>query len=198
MPDGAAPTRKRRQRHFNAAKMLPPQFILSVFYQSVNCHVLILSGNMPDMIVATAANILPQTRSVLMQAAQPVIATVVHKLGGREALGTDVFSEADLARAVHNRFRLKVLRHVVRAGFSPQEIERFVIPARTLSSSKNQEGAVDHRGIRPRREAHSHSGLGGGCIRRRAEGQPVASRKLGSSRWKVAARTCSDRTPVRD
>jgi putative toxin-antitoxin system antitoxin component (TIGR02293 family) len=58
--------------------------------------------------------------------------------GGRAALGADVFSEADLARVVQNRFRLKVLKHAARAGFSPQEIERFVIPARTLSHRRTR------------------------------------------------------------
>jgi putative toxin-antitoxin system antitoxin component (TIGR02293 family) len=62
---------------------------------------------------------------------QPVIEKVFHKLGGRRALGTDVFSDADLARVVHHRIDLKVLSHLLRAGFSKQEIHTFVIPART-------------------------------------------------------------------
>lgn len=73
-----------------------------------------------------------------MPSPQPVLGAVFQKLGGREALGTDVFSEADLARVVHGRFRLKVLKYVVHAGFSQQEIERFVIPARTLSHRKTK------------------------------------------------------------
>lgn len=73
-----------------------------------------------------------------MPTLQPIIESVFQKLGGRDALGTDVFSEADLARAVHGRFRLKVLKHVLHAGFSQQEIERFVIPARTLSHRKTK------------------------------------------------------------
>jgi len=73
-----------------------------------------------------------------MQAPQPVIAMVFHKLGGRAALGTDVFSEADLARVVHHGIRLKVLRHVLDAGFSQQEIERYIIPARTLTHRKTK------------------------------------------------------------
>jgi putative toxin-antitoxin system antitoxin component (TIGR02293 family) len=62
---------------------------------------------------------------------QPVIANVFHKLGGRSALGMDVFSDADLARVVHRGIHLKVLDHLGRAGFSKQEIHTFVIPART-------------------------------------------------------------------
>src|SRR4051812_19648526 len=62
---------------------------------------------------------------------QPVIERVFHKLGGRAALGTHVSSEADLARVALRGIRLRVLDHVVRAGFSKQEIERFIIPART-------------------------------------------------------------------
>jgi putative toxin-antitoxin system antitoxin component (TIGR02293 family) len=67
---------------------------------------------------------------------QPVIDRVFHKLGGRQALGTRVSSEADLARIVHSGIRLRVLDHVERAGFSKQEIERFIIPARTWRHRK--------------------------------------------------------------
>ena len=73
-----------------------------------------------------------------MRSPQPVIKMVFHKLGGRSALGTDVSSEADLARIVHHGIRLGVLRHVVRAGFSKQEIERFIIPARILSHRRTR------------------------------------------------------------
>jgi putative toxin-antitoxin system antitoxin component (TIGR02293 family) len=62
---------------------------------------------------------------------QPIVERVFHKLGGRQGLGTEVTSEADLARIVHNGIRLRVLDHIKRAGFSKQEIERFIIPART-------------------------------------------------------------------
>jgi len=67
-----------------------------------------------------------------MAAHQPVVERVFHKLGGRSALGTDVFSDADLARLVHRRIHPKVLSHLARAGFSKQEIHSFIIPARTL------------------------------------------------------------------
>ena len=69
---------------------------------------------------------------------QPVIERVFRKLGGRQALGTEVSSEADLARIVHRGIRLAVLGHVVRAGFSKQEIERFIIPARTWRHRKTK------------------------------------------------------------
>jgi putative toxin-antitoxin system antitoxin component (TIGR02293 family) len=69
---------------------------------------------------------------------QPVIETVFRKLGGREVLGTEVSSEADLARIVVHGIRLTVLGYVQRAGFSKQEIERFIIPARTLRHRKSR------------------------------------------------------------
>jgi putative toxin-antitoxin system antitoxin component (TIGR02293 family) len=47
-------------------------------------------------------------------------------------LGSQVSSDADLARVVDQGMRVSVLRHVGVAGFSKQEIEHFVIPARTL------------------------------------------------------------------
>jgi putative toxin-antitoxin system antitoxin component (TIGR02293 family) len=63
---------------------------------------------------------------------RPVIERVFHKLGGRQVLGTQISSEADLARVVHLGIRLGVLNHIERAGFSKQEIEQLIIPARTL------------------------------------------------------------------
>lgn len=68
----------------------------------------------------------------LMSAHQPVIEKVFQKLGGRGALGTNVSSDADLARVVRRRIHAKVLSHLMRAGFSKQEIHAFIIPARTL------------------------------------------------------------------
>jgi putative toxin-antitoxin system antitoxin component (TIGR02293 family) len=68
----------------------------------------------------------------------PVVESVFRKLGGRSILGADVSSEADLARAVYHGFRLTVLGHVERAGFSKQEIEHFIIPARTLRHRKTK------------------------------------------------------------
>ena len=67
---------------------------------------------------------------------QPVIEKVFRKLGGQQALRANVSSEADLARVVDRGIRLAVLTHVARAGFSKQEIEHFIIPARTLRHRK--------------------------------------------------------------
>jgi putative toxin-antitoxin system antitoxin component (TIGR02293 family) len=66
-----------------------------------------------------------------MPTPQPVLETVIRKLGGRQALGQEVTSEADLARVVSRRIPLKALMHIKRSGFSDREIERFIIPART-------------------------------------------------------------------
>ncbi len=66
------------------------------------------------------------------------IESVFRKLGGRQALGTDIASEADLARVVSRGMRLGVLGHVEKAGFSRQEIERFIIPARTWRHRKTR------------------------------------------------------------
>ena len=65
-----------------------------------------------------------------------VIERVFRKLGGHQALGANVASQADLARVVRRGIRLAVLSHVQKAGFSKQEIERFVIPARTWRHRK--------------------------------------------------------------
>jgi putative toxin-antitoxin system antitoxin component (TIGR02293 family) len=67
---------------------------------------------------------------------KPVVERVFRKLGGQRALGADISSEADLARIVDRGIRLTVLKHVARAGFSKQEIERLIIPARTLRHRK--------------------------------------------------------------
>jgi putative toxin-antitoxin system antitoxin component (TIGR02293 family) len=73
-----------------------------------------------------------------MSVPHPVVERVFRKLGGRSAVGADVVSEADLARLVGHGIRLSVLGHVERAGFSKQEIERFIIPARTLRHRKSR------------------------------------------------------------
>ena len=73
---------------------------------------------------------------VLPATPEPLVARVVRKLGGQRELGTEVSSEADLARVVHHGIGLSVLGHVERAGFSKQEIEHFIIPARTLRHRK--------------------------------------------------------------
>jgi len=73
-----------------------------------------------------------------MSAPHPVVERVFRKLGGRSAVGANVSSEADLARLVDHGIRLSVLGHVERAGFSKQEIERFIIPARTLRHRKSR------------------------------------------------------------
>jgi putative toxin-antitoxin system antitoxin component (TIGR02293 family) len=67
---------------------------------------------------------------------QPLIERVFLKLGGHRSLGADVGSEADLARIVRRGIRLGVLGHLEKAGFSKQEIERLIIPARTWRDRK--------------------------------------------------------------
>ena len=67
---------------------------------------------------------------------RPVIERIFRKLGGYRALGSDVASEADLARIVDRGIRLVVLGYVQKAGFSKQEIERLIIPARTWRHRK--------------------------------------------------------------
>ena len=71
-----------------------------------------------------------------MQATQPLVETVFRKLGGREILGENVTSEADLARLVHRRIPLRALIYVKRGGFSDREISRFIIPERTQRHRK--------------------------------------------------------------
>jgi putative toxin-antitoxin system antitoxin component (TIGR02293 family) len=65
-----------------------------------------------------------------------VVETIFRKLGGYRVLGTEVSSEADLARIVDRGMRLAVLGHLAKVGFSKQEIEHFIIPARTLRHRK--------------------------------------------------------------
>jgi putative toxin-antitoxin system antitoxin component (TIGR02293 family) len=61
-----------------------------------------------------------------------VIAAVYEKLGGRQVLGAEVASEADMAEIVEHRIPLKALAHVRRSGsFSEGELQQLIIPART-------------------------------------------------------------------
>lgn len=80
-----------------------------------------------------------------MTVAAPIVAEVVRKLGGPSVLGADVRSQADLARIVRDRLPLAALRALPDAGLSAQEIERFVIPQRTLRHrvQKSQPLTVD-------------------------------------------------------
>lgn len=64
--------------------------------------------------------------------AETLISRIFRKLGGHNELGSDISSDADLARIVDQGMHVSVLDHVENAGFSKQEIDRFVIPARTL------------------------------------------------------------------
>lgn len=67
----------------------------------------------------------------------PVVAAVFAKLGGRATLGAEIASEADLARVVVRRIPVKALMHVKRHGlFSDAEIQRFIVPARTIRHRK--------------------------------------------------------------
>ncbi len=60
-----------------------------------------------------------------------VVEEVARKLGGEAVLGKSVRSLADLALAVRRRLPLVVLKGLLAAGLTEQEIERFVIPQRT-------------------------------------------------------------------
>ncbi|MBI3514507.1 MAG: DUF2384 domain-containing protein [Proteobacteria bacterium] len=63
---------------------------------------------------------------------RPVIEVVAEKLGGRENLGVEVVSDAELARVVTERLPLATLRHVhLRCHLSKVEVEGFVIAPRT-------------------------------------------------------------------
>src|SRR5262249_47899712 len=77
-----------------------------------------------------------RTGKMPLQTPPPVVESIFRKLGGHRTLGMEVSSEADLARLVERGIRLTVLGHISKAGFSKQEIELFVIPARTLRHRK--------------------------------------------------------------
>ncbi len=60
-----------------------------------------------------------------------VIEEVARKLGGRSVLGSEVRSQADIARIVERRLPLASLKGLSSEGLSDIEIDRFVIPQRT-------------------------------------------------------------------
>lgn len=61
----------------------------------------------------------------------PVVEWVSRKLGGKQVLGKELGSDADLARTVGERIPLRALDAMRASGFSEAEIERYVLPART-------------------------------------------------------------------
>ncbi len=73
-----------------------------------------------------------------METPQPVVESIVRKLGGRQGLGEEAASEADLARLVSERIPLRVLDYVRRGGFSKSEIADYIIPARTERHRKTR------------------------------------------------------------
>lgn len=56
-----------------------------------------------------------------MPAPEPVVEKVYRKLGGRQVLGEEVNSDADLARLVRRRIPLRALASLKRGGFSDRE-----------------------------------------------------------------------------
>jgi putative toxin-antitoxin system antitoxin component (TIGR02293 family) len=60
-----------------------------------------------------------------------IVESVARKLGGEAVLGSEVRSQADLARAVQKRLPLATLAGLSQAGLTGQEIDRMVIPDRT-------------------------------------------------------------------
>jgi len=60
-----------------------------------------------------------------------IVETVARKLGGQAVLGSEVRSQADLARAVHKRLPLAALVGMSLAGLTNREIDQMVIPDRT-------------------------------------------------------------------
>lgn len=73
-----------------------------------------------------------------MATPQPVIERIFRKLGGHQSLGTDIHSEADLARIVRRGIKPSVVAHIRKAGFSQKEIEQYIIPSRTLRHRRVQ------------------------------------------------------------
>ncbi len=71
-----------------------------------------------------------------MRTPEPVVATVYRKLGGRQVLGEEVTSDADLARLVHRQIPLRALAYIKRGGFSDREIWQFIIAERTQRHRK--------------------------------------------------------------
>jgi len=66
-----------------------------------------------------------------MPSDESVVEWVSRKLGGRQVLGKELRSDADLARVVGERIPLSALDSMRASGFSEGEIERYVLPART-------------------------------------------------------------------
>ncbi len=58
------------------------------------------------------------------------------KLGGRKLLGVEVRSDADLLALVERRLPLGALAALTEEALSPDELDRLIIPRRTLSHRK--------------------------------------------------------------
>ena len=60
----------------------------------------------------------------------------VQKLGGEKLVGVDVRSEADFIEVLERGIPLGALSELTREGLSAEEVERLIIPRRTLSHRK--------------------------------------------------------------
>lgn len=59
-------------------------------------------------------------------------------LGGARSIGTTIVGPSDLIRAVENGFRVEVIDRLLNAGFTKGEIERLVLPSRTLNRRRRE------------------------------------------------------------
>jgi putative toxin-antitoxin system antitoxin component (TIGR02293 family) len=67
------------------------------------------------------------------------VADVVEWLGGRKVLRTEVRSELELVRAVQEGLpTASIAAMVERGALDPQEVERFIIPRRTLAHRRKR------------------------------------------------------------
>ena len=63
-------------------------------------------------------------------------------LGGRQAIGLAVRTDADMTRAVEGGFSVRTLDALKRRGITEKEISRLIIKPRTLSHRKAQSGRL--------------------------------------------------------
>ena len=63
---------------------------------------------------------------------------VADRLGGASAVGLDVRSDADMAKAVEGGFTVDAIVALANAGMSEREIGRLIINPRTLSHRRNK------------------------------------------------------------
>ena len=110
-------------------------------------------------------------------------ASAAEHLGGADAIGREVLSDADMAQAVATGFTVATIDALKRRGITDREVGSLIIQASHPVAPPGEPAQADRRGIRP----GGQGGPGHGA-RREDLRQPGKGRSLGFTRTSMPLR----------